>query len=1112
MRKSMQRTAAMGALRSWVWAVVVPVMGLAALLPTTCNAQAIGVASVSGLVTDQSGAPIAGAPVTMTQIETNASRTTVTGVEGLYALPSLPVGPYRLQISVSGFRDYEQSGINLEVGNNVQINVTMQLGSVSEHVEVTLSPTMVETTETAISQVIDSHRIVDLPLNGRQATDLILLAGAAVNPPVVDQTGPKSYFSSVTISVAGGQSGGVNYLLDGGDHNDATMSVNLPVPFPDVLQEFSLETSSVPARFGMHPAGVVNAITKSGTNAWHGDLFEFLRNGDVNDRNFFAATHDSLKRNQFGGTFGGHVIRDKLFFFGGYQNTINRSDPPQTVSYTPTAAVMAGDFSTILSGGCVAGGKGKTILDPSTGLAFAGNQIPVSRFNPEAVATVNKYIPISNNPCGREVYGIRNNTNESQYIGRVDWLQSTKHTLYVRYFLANYQGPAVFDGTNLLQTTAVGNDERMQTVTIGDMYSLTPTILNSFHATFSRVRDDRGAAPNDISPCSLGLKIYCAVSNFIQISVNGYFSVGNGTGAPAYFNRNSFPITDDVDITRGRHHIAFGAYLARNQFNSVNGWEEQGWPVFNGSRSGDALADFMLGLPQNYSQSNPLQNYSRQWLVAPYVQDTIKVSRRVTINAGLRWEPTLPVVDREGATFSPADFAAGVKSKIFTNAPVGMLFYGDPGVPKAYYSRHLNNWSPRLGLAWDPRGDGRQTIRVSGSVLRDTMEQFYYERLTSNAPYASLVTIINPPSFTDPFAGYPGGNPFPGKNPPPSDVTFAAAGTYYIMPRYITPTYAAQWNVSYQRQISANWLGTVTYLGNKTTHIWAVQELDPAIYIPGTCSAGQYGLTKAGPCSSTGNTNQRRRFYLQNPAQGSMISSMAYSFQGGNSEYGALLATIQHRFSHNFTVLSNYTYSHCLSNANFNAELGLITMSNSNNMAADRGNCNFDTRHLSNTSLVATSPAIGSGWTKRVLSNWQLSPLLTVRSGMATGVTTGVDNSLTGIGRDRPNVVAGVSPYLNKGAAGFLNPAAFTPNVLGTFGNLGAYALYSPTRLQFDLALSRMFTLREPMRLEVRSEAFNAINHTNLTGVSTALNSSTFGVPQSAGDPRILQFAMKLHF
>ena len=333
-----------------------------------------------------------------------------------------------MEVQASGFKLYSQSGILLQVGNSVEINPTLAVGSVNESIEVTASAEMVETRETSISQLIDQRRIVDLPLNGRQPTQLIVLSGAAVTAPGGGMTGSKNYASSTTISVAGGQANGVNYLLDGGDHNDNATNVNLPVPFPDALQEFSVQTSSLPARYGLHPGAVVNAVTKSGTNSMHGDLFEFLRNGNVNARNTFAPRHDTLKRNQFGGTFGDKIIRDKLFVFGGFQATRQRTDPPQTVAYVPTAAVMNGDFSTIDSGNCVSGGKGRQLVDPITKTKFAGNQIPVSRFNPQALNLL-KYVPESSDPCGKITYGIRRTGDENQGIGRIDWVQSTRHSL-----------------------------------------------------------------------------------------------------------------------------------------------------------------------------------------------------------------------------------------------------------------------------------------------------------------------------------------------------------------------------------------------------------------------------------------------------------------------------------------------------------------------------------------------------------------------------------------------------------------------------------------------------------------------------------------------------------
>ncbi len=393
------------------------------------HSQTVAVAEVSGTVSDETGAAIAGAGVTITETERNQARTTTTDNDGRYVFPSLPVGPYRIEVSSSGFKAYSQSGILLQVGSNVQVNVTMQLGSLSEHVEVTANATMVETRDTSVSQVIDQQRIEELPLNGRQPTQLILLSGAALTAPGGGMVGSKNYFSSTTISVAGGQANGVNYLLDGGDHNDSMTNVNLPVPFPDALQEFSVQTSALPARFGLHPGAVVNAVTKSGSNTWHGNLFEFLRNGDLNARNTFASSHDTLKRNQFGGTFGGKIIRDKVFFFMGYQGTRQRSDPPQTISFVPTQAVLNGDFSAITSSNCVSGGA-RQLKDPVTGQPFVNNQIPVSRFSPEAVKLVQSYVPISNDPCGKVTYGIPSTGDEDQVIGRVDWVQSSKHNLY----------------------------------------------------------------------------------------------------------------------------------------------------------------------------------------------------------------------------------------------------------------------------------------------------------------------------------------------------------------------------------------------------------------------------------------------------------------------------------------------------------------------------------------------------------------------------------------------------------------------------------------------------------------------------------------------------------
>ena len=392
-----------------VWGAVV---GLLELSAVPLWGQAVAGAQIAGVITDPSGAAVVGAQLTATQTETNAAHTAVTNTNGAYVMPNLPVGPYRLEVTASGFEGYVQTGILLSVGNNVSINATLTIGSTQQEIQVIANAGMVETRDTATSQVIDQQRVLDLPLNGREASSLILLSGAAVDASSMgtDLASTKNYGSaniaaSSAISVAGGQAGGTNYMMDGGDNNDSLTNVNLPFPFPDAIQEFSVQTNGLSARYGVHPGGTVNIVTKSGANQYHGDLFEFLRNGDLNARNFFAATHDTLRRNQFGGTVGGPVKKDHLFFFFGYQGTRIRTAPPTTTSYVPTAAVLTGDFSQLESAACQSSGKAKSITNPTTGQVFPGAQVPVSLFNPQALAIL-KYVPVSSNPCGKVIYGV----------------------------------------------------------------------------------------------------------------------------------------------------------------------------------------------------------------------------------------------------------------------------------------------------------------------------------------------------------------------------------------------------------------------------------------------------------------------------------------------------------------------------------------------------------------------------------------------------------------------------------------------------------------------------------------------------------------------------------
>jgi hypothetical protein len=1095
--------------------------------------QAVANAQISGEVVDQTGAPVAGAAVKATQTATAATRTTTTGNNGAYTLPDLPIGPYRLEVSVTGFKTYVQTGIVLQVGDNPTVNVKLEIGAVSENVEVSAGAAMVQTQQTSVSQVINQRDIVDLPLNGRQPTQLVLISGAAVVAPSGDMNTSKNYVSSTTISVGGGQANGTNYLLDGGDNTDTMSNINLPFPFPDALQEFSVDTNVLPARNGTQPGGVVNIVTKSGTNGYHGDLFEFLRNGDLNARNYFGATHDFLKRNQFGATIGGKIIRDKLFFFGGYQGTRIRNVSPSAISYVPTAAERAGNFTTAESPACVAGRKTpRPIYVPGTKTPIANTGDVFASgitFDPASLALL-KYLPQTSDPCGKLTYSYPLIQNEDQGIGRIDWVQNAKHTLYGRYFITQFQAPPFFSPGNLLVTTSPGNSESAQSFTLGDTYTLTATTLNSFHATFTRRTDYRGPASQDINANDLGVNITTFVPDDFRLSVaNPGFSVGCGTCSPGHFNVNTFQFADDLDLIRGRHHWSFGADYIRTQNNIIVGYLQNGSFNFNGIATGDSMLDFLTGAMSSFSQSLPQQPAVRMSIPSVYAQDVFQANSHLTITAGLRWEPMLWPQDihHRGAAFSMADLLSGAHSTVYPNAPAGALYYGDPGVPAAFTHDSKAIFSPRLGLAWDPHGDGRQTFRVGGGIMYDVGELYAAQRLSSDPPFVNEIDLNASAAggFSNPWTtgyNYPGGNPFP-----PKGAYFPAGSSalWILLPQNLQPMTVYQWNATYQRQFGANWLTSASYLGNKTSHIWVGQELNPSQVNPAACAS-------VGGCAAS-NDNARRLFNQLNPSAGRYYGNVDIVDDGANSNYNALLASVQERLSHGVTFLANYTWSHCISDADFTGDIAGPGFLNPYSLAQDRGDCDFDIRHIFNLSLVATSHSGRGGLLSHLLSNWQLAPLLRAQSGSPLNVVTGTDTSLTGIDTsgnlDRPNLIAGVNPYVktSQSTVQWLNPGAFKANAPGTYGNLGRDVLRGPASLNFDAALSRIFDIHESIRLEFRAEGFNVINHTNFlqpsatygvipgvssSGISLGTNSSTFGQITEAGDPRILQFALKLYF
>ena len=1084
-----------------------PVVLVAALLaflaaPTAVMAQQVAVAEVDGHVTDPSGQAIVNAQVKMIETERGQVHNTVSDSTGRYALPNLPVGPYRLEVSSPGFKTYVQTGIELQVAHNVDIPVVMQIGAVTESIQVSANAALVETKENSIAQVVDQRRIVELPLNGRNLTQLLTLTGGGTTAPAGDLSGSKNMLGSAnsgTFSVAGSQANGVSYLLDGGDNNDAFSNVNLPIPFPDAVQEFNVQTNAVPAQYGLHPGGVVNIVTKSGTNGFHGDVFDFLRNYAMNARQAGTTARDSLKRNQFGGVVGGRIIRDKLFFFGGYQGTRQRSNPGVNNAHVPTAAVLNGDFSTLESTTCLA--SARTLKDPNNGGApFAGNQIPTSRFDPASLKLVTNYIPTSTDPCGLTLFGQPANNPDDQWVGRVDYVRSEKHNLYGRYFIYDFTAQTFFDGKNALTTgPSPGNQQRSMTATFGDTYTFSPTLINSFHGTFNRRRDNRGSAANLFSPNDLGVNIFQNIPNYIQLTISNYFNVACGTCAFGYFNVNTYQVSDDVTWIKGAHQFSFGFDFRKEEFNSTNNQQSNGQITFNGTTTGDALADLMIGRMSTFVDGNALSDYMRQRVFAAYAQDAWRLTPRLTVNLGLRWEPSLPAYDKQerGNQFSLPAFLADqhTTDSRYPNAPAGLLFANDP-LNKRGHTFTQSHWlamSPRIGIVWDPAGDGKQTVRSAFALIHDSIELFYPERWTTNPPYASSITLSNPTApFSNPWLGYPGGNPFPGA------AIFPVNGTYVTIPPDVADSYMMQWNLSYQRQFGKDWLATANYLGNRTNHILGAHEINPAVVLPG---------------ATTGNTNARRTLTLLNPAQGQFYSSIVQTDDGNTATYNALLLSLQHRFASHFTWLVNYTWSHCLSTYDFGGELAGNNYQDPNNRAAEKGSCNFDRRQIFNTSMVALSSGLGSGFARKLTADWQISPIISAYTGQPFTVTTGTDVSLTAVNADRPNVVSGVPTYSNTVQA-WLNPAAFVKQAAGTYGNAGRDAVTAPGAFNFDVAISREFPFKERYKVTLRGDFFNILNHPNWNGAlpSGNITSGTFGKIVTFGSPRIIQLAMKFYF
>lgn len=1159
-------------------------------------AQVISTAQIRGTVQDSSGAAVAGATVTVTQTSTGAVRTAITAADGSYTLPDLAIGPYRMEVTQTGFTKYVQNGIVLQVGANPTVNVTLQIGAITQEVQVTANAAMVQTQSEGIGEVTPPQEVQNLPLNGRQVTDLLTLSGAVGQ----GRAFRASYPSSAVISIAGGAQGSVAYWLDGGTHNDPLSNQNLPLPFPDTVEEFKVETSSLPAQYGTHPSGTVNVVTKSGTNSFHGDAFEYVRNymfdakNTAYDSDGLPYVRDDLKRNQFGGTIGGPIMKDKLFFFLGWQDTIQRSTNPASTTL-PTAAMLAGDFS------AYAANCNPNLLAFPLGAPFGTGGYAPNTTNPANLSPVilalESHFPTPTNPCGIYNYQTPANFTENQGLARIDFHSSNKNSFFGTYFVTNWNQPPGNTGLpasagGLLIAGIDGAADRVQSLTLGDTYLVASTVVNSIHVTGNRSYNltvqNSTVDLNDLfaqAGITTGINVYQLGPPKFPKYLAGFNPTGGFFGytasTPSIQPYDTLEFSDDVAWTRGAHQLSFGVDFINLRAFATNYLNNQGAYTFDGSQTSNktappgtidtvSLADFLLGETSasgGFSQDAPIPSIQHQNVFALYAQDTWKLTRKLTVTAGLRWDPFFGHTDPKGHVvgISLENLANNIHSTKFPSAPAGYLFNGDPGGPSNNKLTHnvLDKWSPRIGLAWDPQGDGRMSIRAGFGMFYD-FPNFSYDQFGFEEPYGGAVTIPGAAcasfpcstDITNPWANFApftdaGGTVHPAGTDPfplyvgtgPKNVAYLPGALVFSYPLNIKPTYVMQYNLSVEKQVGSNWLLTISYLGNQQRHLWGNNEANPSAQ--GPCPPG-YPLPSflqpcvPGPCPSflppfacggPGSLSTNRLFAKYDaPGQGGPLYGETLLLEeGGTGNYNGLLLSAQHQFGNHFTSTTNYTWSHCISD-NYTTTLGFFLAAEAMpyNRPYDRGNCpNADTHNIFNQSVVAETPHFSGHLSQMLLGNWRFSLSAVIQSGTDISSPVNIlDFSGSGNGlTQRPNLLPGADPYCRpKGRDCWLNPASFALPAPYTFGNLQNNSLFGPGSIVVNTAIERIFQIRESQQLQFRWEIFNLPNHANLYPPVTAVVAPTFGqtapastaglgaLNQTVNDPRTMQFSLKYNF